>query len=65
MAAPHPLERTTVPAHIPGQEALGIIPGGTLIAREGTPPLRVVLRLLADPKDRLWQRDRPGQTEQL
>eukprot|EP00974_Lingulodinium_polyedra_P074112 7181390-Lingulodinium_polyedra.AAC.1 len=38
------------------------MPGGTLVANDGTPPLRVVLRLLADPEDKLWKRTK--QTEQ-
>eukprot|EP00974_Lingulodinium_polyedra_P066019 6388046-Lingulodinium_polyedra.AAC.1 len=42
-----------------------MIPGGTLIARDGSAPLRVVLRFLADSEDHVWKRKKQGASEQL
>eukprot|EP00974_Lingulodinium_polyedra_P134042 11227934-Lingulodinium_polyedra.AAC.1 len=42
-----------------------MIPGGILIARDGSAPLRIVLRLLADPDDHIWRRKKQGASVQL
>ena len=51
----YPNECTTEQVTL-GDSTFKSVPGGTLLALDGTPPVRAVLRMVADPYKRLWHR---------
>ena len=53
-ASQYPIMPTTGNVPAPGQNKQSQLSGGTLIAGDGTPPLRVVVQMMAEPTKRLW-----------
>ena len=56
-ASQYPMNETTGRVSLPGQrkESRGV-PGGTLVALDGTPPLRAVFRCVIKESSHLWKR---------
>ena len=57
VAKTYPMFQTTGPVKIPGQKKEIEIAGGSIVANDGTRPLRAVVRCVARPSNRLWHRD--------
>ena len=56
VAATYPIHQTTSPVRAWGGYHKEGVAGGTMIATDGTYPLRAVLRFVALPEKQLWHR---------
>ena len=56
VATTYAMEQTTGAVEVWGQFFTTGVAGGTVVATDGTPPLRAVLRFVAIPDNQLWHR---------
>ena len=65
VAASYPMTRTTGPVTINGEKFKGGLAGASLVARDGTYPMRALIRCVAQRYNRLWHRDRNNNKQSM